>query len=116
MDENSFPHQDKSLKQRLLTNIEYVVRYAFGSVAKHQARRKPETISDNANFKVYGENQKNKNHKYNKVFGFVDCGNSDKLARKSCKGTFLKDFYLNLQPPIPSTLKETRAELAAFSL
>ena len=56
MDENSFPHQDKSLKQRLLTNIEYVVRYAFGSVAKHQARRKPETISDNVNFKVYAEN------------------------------------------------------------
>ena len=56
MDENSFPHQDESLKQRLLTNIEYVVRYAFGSVAKHQARRKPETISDNVNFKVHAEN------------------------------------------------------------
>ena len=56
MYENSFPHQDKSLKQRLLTNIEYIVRYAFACVAKYQARRKPETISDNANFKVYGEN------------------------------------------------------------
>ena len=52
MDENSFPHQDKSLKQRLPTNIEYTVRYAFGCVAKQQARRKPETISDNVNFKV----------------------------------------------------------------
>ena len=107
MDENSFPHQDKILKQRLLTNIEYIVKYAFGCVAKHQARRKPETISDNVNFKVCAENQKNKNHKYNKVFGFVDCENSDKLARKSCKGTFLKDSYLNSQPPIPSTLKES---------
>ena len=80
----------------MLTNIEYIVRYAFGCVAKHQARRKPEKVSDNINFKVYAENYKNKNHKYNKVFGFVDCENSHKkLAQKFCKGTFFKDSYLN---------------------
>ena len=46
-----------------------------GCVAKHQARRKLEKISDNVSFKAYAEKWKNKNPKYNKVFGLVDWQN-----------------------------------------
>ena len=83
-----------------------------GCVAKYQARRKLEKISDNANFKVYAAKKKNKNHEYNKVFGFLDWENSDeKLVHKSCKGTSFKDSYLNWQPLIPSTPKGSEALL-----
>ena len=58
--------------------------------------------------KVGKEKLKNKNQKYNKVFGFVNWENTgDKLAHKSCKGTFFKDSYLNLKPLLPSTPRKS---------
>ena len=57
-------------------------------------------------------NNKNKNHKYNKVFGFVTWENSDeKLTNKSCKGSFFKGSYIKSPPLIPSTPKESEALL-----
>ena len=79
-----------------------------GGAAKHQARRKLKKNLDNVNFKVYAKKWKNKNHNYYKVFGFVDRENSDEnLAHKFCKAIFFKDSYLNSQPFIPSTPKES---------
>lgn len=40
--------------------------------AKYQARRKLEKNSEISNSRVYVEKLKNKNHKYDKTFGFVD--------------------------------------------
>lgn len=59
--------------------------------AKYQARRKLEKNSEISNSRVYVEKLKNKNHKYDKTFGFVDWKNSDsKYAHKSCNGFFAK--------------------------
>lgn len=59
--------------------------------AKYQARRKLEKNSEISNSRVYVEKLKNKNHKYDKTFGFVDWKNSDsKYAHKSCNGFFSK--------------------------
>lgn len=42
------------------------------------------------------------------MFGFVNWENTgDKLAQKSCKGTFFKDSYLNLKPLLPSTPRKS---------
>ena len=114
MDENSFslprPKYEKKVanKDRIYFQISLVSR-----ASKRQTRRKLENISDNVHFKVWAEKWKNKKHKYNKIFGIVvDWGNSDKkLAHKSCKGTFFKYFYLNSQPLIPSTPKESEVLL-----
>ena len=58
------------------------------------------------------QNNKNKNHKYNKAFGFVTWENSDKkLTNKSCKGSFFKGSYIKSPPLIPSTPKESEALL-----
>ena len=60
---------------------------------------------------MYSEKRKNKNYKYER-YGFVDWENSDeKLVHKSCKGTFFEDSFLNLQPILPSTPKESEALL-----
>ena len=57
-------------------------------------------------------NNENKNHKYDKVFGFVNWENSDKkLTNKSCKGSFFKGSYIKSQSLIPSTPKESEALL-----
>ena len=59
--------------------------------AKYQARRKLEKNSEISNSRVYVEKLKNKNHKYDKTFGFADWKNSDsKYAHKSCNGFFSK--------------------------
>lgn len=41
-------------------------------VAKHQARRNLEKIYNVVNSREYVEKWKDRNYKYNKVFGFVD--------------------------------------------
>ena len=43
-----------------------------GFEAKHQARRWLQKNSEIVDFKVYTETMKNKNHKYDKAFSFVD--------------------------------------------
>ena len=54
-----------------------------------------EKITDLASFKFYSEKWKSVDHKYNKVFGFVDWNNTDeKYAHKACKSTFLKNLFL----------------------
>ena len=122
MDENSFSLPRPNFETTAANK--YIVRYAqvkqqnkdrtycqislVGGVAKRQARRKLEKIPHNVNINVYAKKWKNKNHKYCKVFGFVDRENSDEnLAPKFCKAIFFKDSSLNSQPFIPSTLKES---------
>ena len=43
------------------------------SLKKHKRRSKLEKITDVVSFKFYLEKWKIVHHKYNKVFGFVDC-------------------------------------------
>ena len=55
-----------------------------------------EKITDLASFKFYPEKWKSVDHKYNKVFGFVDWNNTDeKYAQKTYKSTFFKESFLN---------------------
>ena len=62
-----------------------------GCEAKHQARSKLEKNSEISNSRMYVEKLKNKKHKCNKAFGFVDWKNSDsKFTHKSCNGFFSK--------------------------
>ena len=53
--------------------------------------------------KAYAENMKNKNHKYNKAFGFVDW----KIVTKNQHINLVKDIflYVNTQSLMPSTPK-----------
>ena len=65
---------------------------------KPKERSKLEKITNLASFKFYSENWKSVDHKYNKVFGFVDWNNTDKnYAHKACKSTFFKESFLNSQ-------------------
>ena len=57
-----------------------------------------EKITDLASFKFCSEKWKSVDHKYNKIFGFVDWNNTDeKYDHKACKSTFWKKSFLNLQ-------------------
>ena len=57
-----------------------------------------EKITDIASFKFYSEKWKRVDHKYNKVFDFVDWNNTDKkCAHKACKSSFFKESFLNSQ-------------------
>ena len=69
----------------------------FLSCLKEQkGRSKLEKITDIASFKFYSEKWKRVDHKYSKVFGFVDWNNTDeKYAHKACKSTFCKESSLN---------------------
>ena len=54
-------------------DTEYIVRYAWLVVQQNiELDVVWKKLSDNINFKGYTKKWKNKNHKYNKVFGFVD--------------------------------------------
>ena len=65
---------------------------------KHKGRSKSEKITDLASFKFYSGKWKSVDHKYNKVFSFVDWNNTDeKYAHKACKSTFFKESFLNSQ-------------------
>ena len=73
-------------KDRLCCQICFV-----GYLKKHKGRSKLEKITDLASFKFYPEKWKSVDHKYDKVFGFVDWNNTDeKYAHKACKSTFFK--------------------------
>ena len=57
-----------------------------------------EKFTDLGSFKFYPEKWKSVDHKYNKIFGFVDWNNTDqKYAHKACKSTFFKESFLNPQ-------------------
>ena len=57
-----------------------------------------EKKTDLASFKFYSEKWKSVDHKYNKVFGFIDWNNTDeKYAHKACKSTFFKESFFNSQ-------------------
>ena len=61
---------------------------------KYKGRSKLEKITDLASFKFYSKKWKSVDHKYNKVFGFVDWNNTDeKYAHKACKSTFLINLF-----------------------
>ena len=65
---------------------------------KHKGRSKFKKITDLASFKFYSEKLKSVDHKYSKVFGFVDWNDTDeKYAHKACKSTFFKESFLNSQ-------------------
>ena len=65
---------------------------------KHTGQRKLEKATDLASFKFYSEKWKSVDHKYNKVFGFVDWNNTDeKYTHKACKSTFFKESFFNSQ-------------------
>ena len=59
------------------------------SLEKHKGRRKFEKITDLASFKFYSEKWKSVDHKYNKVFGFVNWNNTDEKYAHFLKNLFL---------------------------
>ena len=80
-------------KDRLYCQICFV-----GCFKKHKGQSKFRKTTDLAGFKFDSEKWKRVDHKYNKVFGFVDWNNNDeKYAHKACKSTLIKESFLNSQ-------------------
>ena len=74
---------------------------------KHNGRSKLEKITDLASFKFDSEKLKKVDHKYNKVFAFVDWNNTDeKYAHKAGKSTFFKESFLNSQQLVENSPNE----------
>ena len=92
-------YQSQNLKQESSRKTSYIARYALLVVQKNLRNEVNwKKITDLASFKFYSENCKSVDHRYNKVFGFVDWNNTDKkYAHKACKSTFFKESFLNSQ-------------------
>ena len=79
---------------------------------KNKTRSKIEKISDVDIFKEYAQRWKDREHDYSKVFDLVDWNNNQqKMAHKSCKGSFFKESYLQSQrTTLENSLDETENE------
>ena len=78
-----------------------------GCLEKHKSRSKFEKITDVNSFKSFAERWRNVEHDYNRVVGLVDwTSGQEKLAHKSCKGTFFKESYLQSQAVITNSVSE----------
>lgn len=101
-------YQSQNLKQESSRKTGYVARYVLLGVLKNMMDKiNWKKITDLASFKFDSEKLKKVDHKYNKVFAFVDWNNTDeKYAHKAGKSTFFKESCLNSRQLVENSPNE----------
>ena len=101
-------YQSQNLKQESSRKTGYLARYVLLGVLKNiMDKINWKKITDLASFKFDSEKLKKVDHKYNKVFAFVDWNNTDgKYAHKAGKSTFFKESCLNSRQLVENSPNE----------